>query len=76
MKRKSRRLVLLVALTVAPAFLEGCILTDLLGGLGGVLGGGGGGAGAGLLGNLQNGAVGTQNNARPLAPVASNLPPL
>lgn len=75
MKRKSRRLVLLLALTVAPAFLEGCILTDLLGGLGGLLGGGGG-AGAGILGTVQNGALGTQTNARPLAPVTSNLPPL
>lgn len=72
MKRRTRRLVLLATMAIAPAFLEGCILTDLLGNVGGLLGGGGGGAGAGILGAAQQGGLGGQQaNSRPLAPAAS-----
>lgn len=71
MKRRTRRLVLLATLAIAPAFLEGCILTDLLGNVGGLLGGGGG-AGGGILGAAQQGGLGGQQaNSRPLAPAAS-----
>ena len=72
MKSKAGRLVLMGALALAPAFLEGCILTDLLGGLGGA--GGGGGLG-GLLGAAQGGGLGGQQaRATPLAPGALTAP--
>ena len=67
MKRTTRRLVLLAALAVAPAFLDGCILTDLLGGLGGA--GGAGGLG-GLLGGggPQPGIAGAKPASKPVVP--------
>jgi hypothetical protein len=76
MKHKARRLGLLLVLCIAPAFLDGCILTDLLGGLGGGAGGlagllgGGGGAGG-----VQPGLAGRPPAGKPLAPIAGSLNP-
>ena len=65
--RSMKRLVLVTVLLTSPAFNTGCILTQLLGGLGG-----GGGLG-GLLGGGQPAAPGATAGA-PVTPTAGLLP--
>lgn len=62
-----KRWLLVTVLAISPAFNTGCILTQLLGGLGG-----GGGLG-GLLGAGQPAAPGTTAQA-PVTPTAGPLP--